>query len=78
MKQTRIKYDIADYLLQKSSIKDLQTKTFDRLRLEFLLRQVREAKENYEFHKSRSEWYEAAKWADVHNNANNVLNKGTN
>lgn len=70
MKQTRIKYDIADYLLQKSSIKDLQTISLER--------QLREAKENYEFHKSRSEWYEAAKWADVHNNANNVLNKGTN
>ena len=45
-----------------------RTKELQTISLE---RKLREAKENYEFHKSRQEWYEASKWADIHNNINN-------
>ena len=46
-----------------------RTKELQTISLE---RKLREAKENYEFHKSRSEWYEAAKWADIYNGLNEV------
>ena len=43
--------------------------------MESLKRELREAKENYEFHKGRQEWYEASYWADIHNTLNNKLNR---
>jgi hypothetical protein len=44
---------------------------------EYLKDQLREAKENYLFHKSRSEWDEATKWASIHSDINNLIEYST-
>tara|TARA_R110002167_G_scaffold202725_1_gene406665 strand:+ start:197 stop:343 length:147 start_codon:yes stop_codon:yes gene_type:complete len=41
--------------------------------MESLQQQLREAEQNYTFHKSRSEWFEAGHWADIYSQINKQI-----